>query len=97
MFIGWITFDLLLGDVQSLKQKRAVVRPILAKLRRFEASVAETGHQDLHRRAELSAGVVAGEVARVVKLLDELERYVAALPEVDLISARRGLHSSEDE
>ena len=42
MWIGWIEFDLLLGDVHSLKDKRAVIRPILADLRRAtEASVAE--------------------------------------------------------
>ena len=34
MFTGSITADLLLGDVHSLKCKRAVVRPILAELRR---------------------------------------------------------------
>ncbi|MDT5086774.1 MAG: uncharacterized protein QOJ61_3817, partial [Mycobacterium sp.] len=28
MWIGWLEFDLLLGDVHSLKQKRSVVRPI---------------------------------------------------------------------
>ena len=52
MWIGWIEFDLLLGDVHSLKDKRAVIRPILADLRRAtEASVAEVAEQDLHRRA----------------------------------------------
>ncbi|MDT5143002.1 MAG: uncharacterized protein QOI79_2356, partial [Mycobacterium sp.] len=34
MWIGWLEFDLLLGDVHSLKQKRSVVRPIVAELRR---------------------------------------------------------------
>ena len=38
MWIGWIEFDLLLGDVQSLKEKRAVIRPLIADLsRRTEA------------------------------------------------------------
>ncbi|WP_115785266.1 DUF503 family protein, partial [Escherichia coli] len=33
MWIGWIEFDLLLGgDVHSLKEKRAAVRPLLAEL-----------------------------------------------------------------
>ncbi|NIR42370.1 MAG: DUF503 family protein, partial [Actinobacteria bacterium] len=31
MFIGTLSFDLLLGDVRSLKQKRSVVRPIVAE------------------------------------------------------------------
>ena len=50
MWIGWLELDLLLGDVHSLKEKRAVVRPIVAELqRRFSVSVAEVGEQDLHR------------------------------------------------
>ena len=44
MWIGWLEFDVLLGDVHSLKQKRSVVRPIIAELqRRFAVSAAETG------------------------------------------------------
>jgi uncharacterized protein YlxP (DUF503 family) len=98
MWFGWIEFDLLLGEVHSLKEKRAIVRPVLAEIRRrFEVSVAETGAQDLHRRAGLSAGLVAADAAHVIEVLDGIERLVAARPEVQLLSARRRLGSSEDE
>lgn len=98
MWFGWIEFDLLLGDVHSLKQKRAVVRPILSEIRRrFEVSVAETGGQDLHRRARVAAGLVAADAVHVIEVLDGIERLVAARPEVQLLSARRRLDSSEDE
>ena len=51
MWIGWIEFDVLLGDVHSLKEKRSVVRPLLAELkRRFDVSVAEVGDHDQYRR-----------------------------------------------
>src|SRR4051812_50227667 len=51
MFVGTMELDLLLGDVHSLKEKRSIVRPIVAELRRrFDVAVAETGHPDLHRR-----------------------------------------------
>ena len=44
MFTGTLTADLLLGDVHSLKGKRAVVRPIVAELRRrFAVAAAEVG------------------------------------------------------
>ncbi len=44
MFVGALELDVLLGDVHSLKQKRSVVRPVLAELRRrFEVAVAEAG------------------------------------------------------
>ena len=57
---GSLELDLLLGDVHSLKEKRAVVRPIVAELRRrFEVAAAEAGHLDLHRRALVGVAVVA--------------------------------------
>ncbi|WP_438853777.1 DUF503 domain-containing protein [Agromyces sp. M3QZ16-3] len=98
MWIGWIEFDLLLGDVHSLKEKRAVVRPILADLRRAtEASVAEVGAHDLHRRAELGVAVAAAGAERVTEVLDRSERLVASRPEVTLLGARRRLRRSDDD
>ena len=98
MWIGWIEFDLLLGDVHSLKEKRGVLRPVLAELRRVtEASVAEVGAHDLHRRAAIGVGVVAADGGRVAEVLDRAERLVAAHPEFTLLSARRGLRRSDDD
>ncbi|MGE2833422.1 DUF503 domain-containing protein [Mycobacterium sp. SMC-4] len=98
MWIGWLEFDLLLGDVRSLKQKRSAVRPLISELqRRFAVSAAETGSQDLHRRAGVGVAVVSGDRAHVVTVLDAAERLVAARPEFELLSVRRGLQRSTDE
>ncbi|QFS92335.1 hypothetical protein FIV07_16350 [Mycobacterium sp. THAF192] len=98
MWIGWLEFDLLLGDVHSLKQKRSVIRPLVAELtRRFAVSAAETGAQDLYRRAGIGMSVVSGERAHVVEVLDAAERLVAARPEVELLSVRRGLRRPDDD
>lgn len=98
MWIGWTEFDLLLGDVHSLKQKRSVVRPIVAELRRAtEASVAEVGDQDLHRRATIGVAVVAGAAGWVTDVLDRAERLVAERPEVTLLSTRRRMLRGDDE
>ena len=98
MWVGWLEFDLLLGDVHSLKQKRSVIRPIIAELhRRFAVSAAETGAHELHRRAGIGIAVVAGDRARVVDVLDAAERLVAARPEVQLLSSRRRLSHSDDD
>ena len=98
MWIGWIEFDLLLGDVHSLKGKRAVIRPILADLRRTtEASVAEVGEQELHRRAMVGVAVVAAGADRVTEVLDRAERLVAGRPDITLLSARRRLRRSDDD
>src|SRR5438128_822662 len=98
MWIGWLEFDLLLGDVHSLKQKRSVIRPVIAELRRrFEVSAAETGGQDLHRRAEIGVALVAADRQHVVEILDAAERLVAARPELELLSAQRNLRRSTDD
>ncbi len=97
MWIGWIEFDLLLGDIRSLKEKRSVLRPLIAELsRRTEAAAAEVGEHDLHRRAAVGVSVVAADSAHVRDVLDHAERLVADRPELTLLSVRRGLHSSED-
>lgn len=97
MWIGWLEFDILLGDVRSLKQKRSVVRPIVAELqRRFSVSAAETGSLELHRRAGIGVAVVAADRAHVVEVLDAAERLVAARPEIELLSARGNLQRSDD-
>jgi hypothetical protein len=98
MWIGWLEFDVLLGDVHSLKQKRSVIRPVIAELsRRFAVSAAESGAQDLHRRAGIGIALVAADRAHVVDVLDAAERLVAARPELELLSARRGLLKSTDD
>jgi len=98
MFTGTLSLDLLLGDVHSLKDKRGVVRPIVAELRRrFEVAAAEAGHLDLHRRALVGVAVVAPDATHCSQVLDACERLVASRPEIDLLSARRRLYSQEDE
>ena len=98
MYVGALELDILLGDVHSLKQKRSAVRPVIAELRRkFEVSVAEAGHMDLHRRALIGVAAVAPDAAHVRELLDSCERLVAGRPELQLLSARHRLVGPEDD
>jgi uncharacterized protein YlxP (DUF503 family) len=70
----------LLGDVHSLKEKRAVVKPVVAELRRRFTVVA----------------AVAGQAAQVTDVLDACERLLAERPEVTLLSTHRQLFSDTD-
>jgi uncharacterized protein len=98
MFAGVLEVDLLLGDVHSLKEKRGIIRPLVADVRKkFEVSVAEAGHLDLHRRAMIGVAVVAAEAAHCVEVLDACERLVAARPEVEVLSSRQRFMGEEDE
>jgi uncharacterized protein YlxP (DUF503 family) len=80
VFTGSLTADLLLGDVHSLKEKRALVRPIVAELRRrFSVAAAEVG-----------------DARQVHEVLDACERLLAERPEVTLLSTHRQLFSDTD-
>ncbi len=98
LYVGALTLDLLLGDVRSLKQKRAVVRPIVAEVRKHfpGVAVAETGDNDLYRRAEIGVAVVSGAADNCAHVLDQCERLVAGRPEIELLSVRRRLFNDED-
>ncbi len=99
MYVGALTLDVLLGDVRSLKQKRSVVRPLLAEVhRRFPGvAVGETGYLDLHRRAEIGVAVVSSTAANAREVLDACERFVAGRPEIELLAAQQRLLTPEGE
>ena len=97
MWVGALQFDLLLGDVHSLKEKRSLVRPLIAEVRkRFELSVAEVDHLDLHRRASIGVAAVSPDRSHLVDVLDAVEQLVANRPEIELLSVRRILRSAND-
>ncbi|MGZ4516581.1 MAG: DUF503 domain-containing protein [Mycobacteriaceae bacterium] len=97
MFVGVLELDVLLGDVASLKQKRSLVRPLVAELRRrFAVSATEAGEQDLHRRSLIGVAVVSADSAHMHQVLDSCERMVAGRPELELLSAHRRVLGPQD-
>ena len=97
MWIGWNEFDILLGDVHSLKSKRSVVRPIVAEIRRrFQVSIAEVEDAELYQRARLGVSVVSGDRAYIEQTLTRVEEMVARRSEIELLSSKMRLVQSAD-
>ncbi|TSD96105.1 DUF503 domain-containing protein [Skermania sp. ID1734] len=96
MYLGALEFDILLGDVHSLKQKRSIVKPVVAELQRFGVSAAETGNQDTYRRSVLGVAMVSSGVDHIHEVLDKCERTVAGRPELELLAVRRRIFGPED-
>jgi uncharacterized protein len=97
MYVGTLQIDLMLGDVHSLKEKRSVVRPIVAELRRrYDVAAAEAGHVELHQRSLVGVAMVATEAAHCRDVLDACERLVAARPEVEVLSARTRVFGDDE-
>jgi uncharacterized protein YlxP (DUF503 family) len=96
VFVGVLECDVLLGAVESLKHKRAIIRPVLARLRRLEVAVTEAGDPDRHRRALIAVAAVAGDAQHVGQVLDTCERQVAGEVEIELLATRRRLIGPHD-
>ncbi|MGH3783608.1 MAG: DUF503 domain-containing protein [Pseudonocardiaceae bacterium] len=98
MYVGAVELDVLFGDVRSLKEKRSLIRPVIAELRRrFDVAVAEAGHVELHRRSLIGVAAVAADACHVREVLDACERLVAGQPELELLSARHRILGPDDD
>ena len=74
--------ELHLPDVESLKDKRHVLKGLKEKVRaRFKVSVAEVDHQDLWQRATLALAYVSADGRHanevITKAMDFIEDNVA--------------------
>lgn len=97
MWIGWNEFDILLGDVHSLKGKRSLVRPIIADIRKqFQISVAEVDDAFLRRRARLGVSTVSGDRFYLEETLNKVEGFVANRHEIELLSSKLRIVQSTD-
>ena len=77
MIVGTLELELLLRGATSLKEKRAVLNRVKDRVRaRFNASVAETDHQDLWQRARIGVAVVSHEDTGVRDLLAAIRRQI---------------------
>jgi uncharacterized protein YlxP (DUF503 family) len=98
MFVAAVRADLLLpGQVRSLKQRRGVVNPLVAALRRsFEVSAADVSDPVLPGRAQIGISAVSGSPGHAEAVLDGVERWLSDRPEVDLLSVQRRVFGIED-
>ena len=86
MHVAAICFDIHISQSQSLKAKRAAIRPIIDGIQhRYRVSVAEVGYQDQWQRSEIGVAVVAGDVGHVQEVLDKVERFVVSMPDIELL------------
>ena len=78
MVVGVLSWQLSLPGCSSLKEKRAVIRSLKERLRhRFNVSIAETNHQDVWTRAELTIALVSTDGHFANTVLDKIDHLVA--------------------
>ena len=79
MLVAAARFDLRVPGCTSLKEKRHVVKTLIASLRgKFNVAVAEVDHQDLWQRSRLTAALTGGSLAVLAAAADNVERWLEA-------------------
>ena len=90
MYVLALSVDLHLPECRSLKGKRSALRPVIEGLRRrFSVSVSEVDHQDRWQRAVIGLAVVAPSEARANEVMDEAERFIWSVPDLQVLSSSR--------
>lgn len=98
MHVASLRLELHLRDVHSLKEKRAVLKPILeGARRRYAVTAAEVDHQDKWQRATIGMAVVSGSSGHAREVMDAVERFVWSFPEVEVSDVRRDWYGDSDD
>ena len=81
-----VRVELHLPTPQSLKQKRAVLRPLVEGLRRIGSySVAEVDQHDSWQRAALGVAIAAPDGRSMAMQISKLRRYLDEQLEVEVL------------
>lgn len=96
MFVGIARYELRLPESASLKDKRAVLRRLVALLRqKFNVSVGEVDHHDLWQRATLGVSIVVDTQFHGRRVLAEVGRHVETHPGIELLDSSTEFVSPE--
>lgn len=88
MHVVALEVELRIPGSRSLKDRRQVVRSLLDGARqRFGVSAAEVGGQDTWQRATLGFAVVSAEARVAEEVVDAIDRFLWARPEVEIVRA----------
>jgi uncharacterized protein YlxP (DUF503 family) len=97
MLVALERFDLKIPGCGSLKQKRHVLKSLTSSIRStFNVSVAEVDHHDLWQRTVIAVATTGAEQYHVRKTMQQVERFVEAWAEVEVIDTSLTLHHPDD-
>ncbi len=90
MRIAVMTLQLRAPWVHSLKEKRMIVKSIIAKLQnKFHVSVAETDEQDIHQVIVIGIAAIVPNNAMADSLMNEISLFVEENCDAELVSEER--------
>jgi len=90
MQIAAMTFRLHAPWVHSLKEKRMVVKSLIARLQnRFHASVAEIDAQDTHQIIVIGVAAIVPFNAIADSLMDEISGFIETNTDAEILDEKR--------
>ena len=90
MNIAAITFRLHAPWVHSLKEKRMIVKSLVAKLQnKYHVSVAEIDEQDTHQIIVIGVAAIVPHNAMADSLMDEISVFVEENCEAEILDEDR--------
>ena len=90
MKIAAMTFRLHAPWVHSLKEKRMIVKSLIAKLQnRFHVSAAEIDEQDVHQIIVIGVAAIVPHNAMADSLMDEISAFVEETQEAEILDEFR--------
>lgn len=90
MKIAVMSFRLYAPWVHSLKEKRMIVRSMIAKLQnKFHVSAAEIEEQDTHQIIVIGVAAIVPHQALADSLMDEISRFVEENTEAEILDEAR--------
>ena len=90
MKIAVMTFRLHAPWVHSLKEKRMIVKSLIARLQnRFHVSAAEVDEQDTHQILILGVAAIVPHNAMADSLMDEISLFVEENTEAEILDEQR--------
>lgn len=90
MEIATMTFRLHAPWVHSLKEKRMIVKSIIAKIQnKFHVSVSEIDEQDIHQIIVIGVAAIVPHNAMADSLMDEISSFVEENTEAEILDEMR--------
>ena len=90
MRIAVMTFRLRASWVHSLKEKRMIVKSLIAKLQnRFHVSAAEIDEQDTHQIIVIGIAAVVPHNAYADSFMEEISQFVEENTDAEIVDEER--------
>ncbi|AGN36291.1 DUF503 domain-containing protein [Bacillus paralicheniformis] len=82
--IGFVECECIIYDASSLKEKRAVLKRVITRIRaKFNVSVSEIDYQDTWQRTSFGIAAVSSSRVQTEKELQRVLSFIDSFPEIE--------------